>query len=36
MILTFPNIKVTDVNGNLVYMNQYLDIKPYYVRIHEK
>lgn len=36
MIRTFPNIKVTDVDGNLVYMDMYLkDIQPYYLKIHE-
>ena len=36
MIRTFPNIKVQDVNGNLVYIDGYLkDIQPYYIRIHK-
>lgn len=35
MIRTFPNIKVQDVNGKLVYIDGYLkDIQPFYVRIH--
>ena len=36
MIKTFPNLKVKDVDGNIVYMDSFLDIQPYYLRIHEK
>ncbi len=36
MIRTFPNLKVQDKDGNLVYMDGLLDIQPYYVKLHEK
>lgn len=36
MIRTFPNLKVQDKDGNLVYMDGLLDIQPYYVKVHEK
>ena len=36
MIKTFPNLKVKDIEGNIVYMDSFLDIQPYYLRIHEK
>lgn len=36
MIKTFPNLKVQDVDGNIVYMDSFLDIQPYYVMIHKK
>lgn len=36
MIRTFPNKKVQDVNGNIIFMNSLLkDIQPYYLKIHE-
>lgn len=36
MIRTFPNIKVQDVDGNIVYIDSFLkDIQPYYLKIHE-
>lgn len=36
MIRTFPNIKVQDVNGNIVYIDSFLkDIQPYYLKVHE-
>ena len=35
MIRTFPNIKVKDKNGNIVYMDSLLDIQPYYLRVHD-
>ena len=36
MIRTFPNIKVQDVEGNIVYIDSFLkDIQPYYLKIHE-
>ena len=37
MIRTFPNLKVKDVNGNMVYIDSLLpDIQPYYVKVHDK
>ena len=36
MIKTFPNIKVQDVNGNILYMDNYLDIQPYYMKLFTK
>ena len=36
MIKTFPNLKVKDSQGNIVYMDSLLDIQPYYMKIHEK
>lgn len=36
MIKTFPNLKVQDVNGNIIYMDSFLDIQPYYFVVHEK
>lgn len=37
MIRTFPNLKVQDVEGNIVYIDSFLkDIQPYYIRIHDK
>lgn len=36
MIQTFPNIKVQDVDGNLVYLDSFLkDIQTYYLKVHE-
>lgn len=35
MIRTFPNLKTTDVDGNIVYFDSYLDIQPYYLKIHD-
>lgn len=36
MIRTFPNLKVQDKDGNLVYIDGLLDIQPYYLKVHEK
>ena len=36
MIKTFPNLKVKDVDGNIIYMDSFLDIQPYYLKIHYK
>ncbi len=37
MIKTFPNLKIQDVDGNMLYLDQYVgDIQPYYFRIFEK
>ena len=36
MIRTFPNLKVTDKDGNIVYMDSLLDIQPYYFKVHDK
>ncbi len=36
MIRTFPNLKVQDKNGNMVYMDSLLDIQPYYFKVHDK
>ena len=36
MIKTFPNLKLQDVDGNIIYMDSFLDIQPYYFVVHEK
>ena len=36
MIRTFPNLKIKDKNGNIVYMDSLLDIQPYYLKVHDK
>ena len=37
MLKTFPNLKITDKNGNRIYMDSLLpDIQPYYLLVHEK
>ena len=34
MLKTFPNLKVTDINGNIVLVKDvFPDIQPYYVRL---
>ena len=36
MIRTFPNLKVEDKNGNMVYFDIFLkEIQPYYLKVHE-
>ena len=36
MIKTFPNIKVQDIDGNIIYIDSLLkDIKPYYFKFFE-
>lgn len=36
MIRTFPNIKVKDINGNIIYIDSLLkDIQPYYFKFFE-
>lgn len=36
MIRTFPNIKVQDVDGNIIYLDSFLrDIQPYYLKVYE-
>lgn len=36
MIRTFPNIKIEDINGNIIYIDSLLsDIQPYYFKFHE-
>ena len=35
MIKTFPNLKIKDVNGDIIYMDSLLDIQPYYLRVHD-
>ena len=36
MIKTYPNIKVTDVDDNIIYIDSFLrDIQPYYLKLHE-
>ena len=33
MIRTFPNLKIEDANGNMVYLDSLLpDIQPYYYK----
>ena len=36
MIRTFPNLKITDKDGNIIYMDSLLDIQPYYLKVHDK
>ena len=37
MITTFPNIKVQDINGDIIYLDSFLkDIQPYYIMIYDK
>ena len=37
MIKTFPNLKIRDVDGNMLYLNQYVgNIPPYYWKFFEK
>ena len=35
MIKTFPNLKIKDVNGDIIYMDSLLDIQPYYLKVHD-
>ncbi len=37
MIKTFPNMKIEDINGNVIYLDRFLpEIQPYYRKIFEK
>lgn len=37
MIRTFPNLKIQDKDGNIIYMDSLLpDIHPYYIKVHDK
>lgn len=36
MIKTFPNLKTIDKEGNIIYMDNLLDIQPYYMQIYDK
>ena len=36
MIKTFPNLKITDKDGNIIYIDSLLGIQPYYLKVHEK
>lgn len=37
MIKTFPNLKIQDVDGNMLYLDQYVgNIQPYYLKVFEK
>ncbi len=37
MIKTFPNLKIQDLDGNMLYLNQYVgDIQPYYLKLFDK
>lgn len=35
MIRTFPNLKINDKDGNIIYMDSFLDIQPYYLKVHD-
>lgn len=35
MIKTFPNLKIKDDNGDIIYMDSLLDIQPYYLKVHD-
>ena len=36
IIKTFPNLKIKDKDGNIVYMDSFLDIQPYYLKVYDK
>lgn len=37
MIRTFPNLKIQDVEGNIIYLDSLLpEIQPYYYKVYEK
>lgn len=36
MIRTFPNLKVKDKENNIVYMDSFLEIQPYYLKVYDK
>jgi uncharacterized membrane protein len=37
MIRAFPNLKIEDTNGNIIYIDSLLpEIQPYYLKIHDK
>ncbi len=36
MIRTFPNLKISDKEGNIIYMDSLLDIQPYYLKVHDR
>ena len=37
MIRTFPNLKIQDQDGNIIYMDSLLpDIQPSYIKVHDK
>ncbi len=37
VLRTFPNLKVQDIDGNIIYMDSLLpDIQPYYFKVHYK
>lgn len=36
IIKTWPNIKLNDVEGNIIHLYTYFpDIQPYYIKVHE-
>ena len=35
MIRTFPNLKINDKDGNIIYIDSLLDIQPYYLKVHD-
>ena len=35
MIRTFPNLKINDKDRNIIYMDNLLDIQPYYLKVHD-
>ena len=35
MIRTFPNLKINNKDGNIIYMDSLLDIQPYYMKVHD-
>ena len=37
LLRTFPNLKIQDVDGNIIYVDSLLpDIQPYYLKVHDK
>lgn len=35
MIRTFPNLKINNKDGNIIYMDSLLDIQPYFMKVHD-
>lgn len=37
ILRTFPNLKIEDIHGNIIYIDSLLpDIQPYYLKVHDK
>lgn len=33
MIKTFPNLKMEDLDGNIIYFNEFVDVEPYFYKL---